>query len=177
MTFANFASFNESYCALLDDRGVPLGGHNPIARTNVAPAFERVSEPSVHAFSYSVPLAGQSTVRSFIVSGGGEVGEPNLTSEGIIRAGETSEDALLEKAAFVMRAMRTRLDAIDAPLSQVTAVDVYTIHSIHSAMLALLLESLGAASAHGLTWYYAQPPITGLEFEMDLRGVRMELSI
>jgi hypothetical protein len=177
LTFADFASFNEGYCALLNDWGVPVGGHNPIARTNVAPAFEGVSEPAVHAFSYSVPLSGQSTGRTFIVSGGGEVGEPNLTSEGIVRAGETSEDALLEKAAFVMRAMQTRLDAIDARMAQVTAVDVYTTHSIHSAMRAFLLESLGAASGHGLTWYYAQPPITGLEFEMDLRGVRMELSI
>lgn len=177
LTFANFASFNESYCALLNDWGVSVGSHNPIARTNVAPTIERVSEPSIYAFSYSVPLPGQSTFRSFIISGAGEVAEPNLTPEGIIRAGETSENALFEKATFVMRAMRMRLDAVDARLSQVTAVDIYTIHSITSATRVSLLESLDGASTHGLTWHHAQPPITGLEFEMDLRGVRMELCV
>jgi hypothetical protein len=130
-TFANFAAFNEGYRALLNDWGIPVGSQNPIARTNVVPAFEGVSEPAVYAFAYSVPLARQNTFRSFIISGGGEVEEPNLTSEGIIRAGETSEDALSEKAAFVMRTMQKRLDAVDAKLSQVTAVDVYTIHNIH----------------------------------------------
>jgi hypothetical protein len=176
-TFANFAAFNERYCALLNDWGIPAGSQNPIARTNVVPALGGVSEPAVHAFSYSVPIARENAFRSFIISGAGEVEEPNLTSEGIIRVGETSEDALFEKAAFVMRAMQNRLDAVDASLSQVTAVDVYTIHNIHTAMRASLLESLGAAGQHGLTWYNARPPITGLEFEMDLRAVRVELRI
>ena len=76
-----------------------------------------------------------------------------------------------------MRAMQKRLDGVNATWPQVTAVDVYTIHNIHSAMRAYLLNSLGAASQHGFTWHNARPPVTGLEFEMDLRGVRMELSI
>ena len=31
----------------------------------------------------------------------------------------------------------------------------------------------GAAAA-GLTWYYARPPVEGLDYEMDLRGVSVE---
>ena len=31
----------------------------------------------------------------------------------------------------------------------------------------------GAAPA-GLTWHYCRPPIVGLEYEMDLRGVALE---
>ena len=32
---------------------------------------------------------------------------------------------------------------------------------------------LGAAVA-GLTWYYARPPVQGLDYEMDVRGVPTE---
>jgi hypothetical protein len=176
-TFAGFAAFNQGYRSLLQDWGIPVESQNPIARTNVAPAAEGVSEPAVYAFAYSVPLARPSPWRSFLISGGGEVPETNLTAEGIIRPGETSEEALSEKAAFVMQEMQRRLDAVDADWSQVTVVDVYTVHTIHSAMRASLLKSLGAAGQHGFTWYHARPPIAGLEFEMDLRGVRVELCV
>lgn len=176
-SFANFDAFNESYRVLLNNWGIPVDGLNPIARTNVAPELERVSEPAVYAFAYSVPVARKNAFRSFIISGSGEVEEPNLTSAGIIRAGETSEDALSEKATFVMQAMQKRLDAVDATWSEVTSVQVYTIHNIHSAMRASLMKSLGVASQRGLTWYNARPPITGIEFEMDLRGVRVEFCL
>jgi hypothetical protein len=33
---------------------------------------------------------------------------------------------------------------------------------------------MGASAVHGLHWFYSRPPIVGLEFEMDLRGVRRE---
>jgi hypothetical protein len=177
LTFAGFAAFNEGYRTLLHDWGIPVDSQNPIARTNVAPESVGVSEPAVYAFGYSVPLARPRTLKSFIISGGGEVAESNLTPEGIIRPGETSEEALSEKAAFVMHEMQRRLDAVDADWSQVTVVDVYTVHTLHSAMRASLLKSLGAAGQHGFTWYHARPPIAGLEFEMDLRGVRVELCI
>ena len=40
-----------------------------------------------------------------------------------------------------------------------------------------ILEELGPAAIHGLIWHYSPPPIAGLEFEMDMRGVRRELRI
>ena len=33
------------------------------------------------------------------------------------------------------------------------------------------------ALAGGLVWYYARPPVIGLEFEMDVRGAARELVI
>jgi hypothetical protein len=30
------------------------------------------------------------------------------------------------------------------------------------------------AARHGLTWYYARPPVVGLDFEMDVRCVAVE---
>jgi hypothetical protein len=41
----------------------------------------------------------------------------------------------------------------------------------------VILEPLGPAAIHGAHWYASRPPIEGLEFEMDLRGVFSELRI
>ena len=42
---------------------------------------------------------------------------------------------------------------------------------------SILLSPLGAAAVHAFHWYYSRPPIVGLEFEVDMRGVRQELRI
>jgi hypothetical protein len=54
----------------------------------------------------------------------------------------------------------------------VTAVDVYTAHLLQPYLADEILAKIGPAAAHGLHWYYGRPPIIGLEFEMDMRGVR-----
>ena len=55
--------------------------------------------------------------------------------------------------------------------SRVTAIEVYTAQPIHG----LLDERLGPVAIHGVRWFPSRPPIQGLEFEMDLRGVGREL--
>src|SRR5436305_1820313 len=57
LSFAGFASFNADYQRLLADWDLLLGGHNPIARTNVAPQVAAPSEPALYAFSFSLPSA------------------------------------------------------------------------------------------------------------------------
>jgi hypothetical protein len=50
---------------------------------------------------------------------------------------------------------------------------VYTVHDIHP-----LLRSHFTAqdlTRLGLTWHVCAPPIIGLEFEMDVRGLSSEL--
>jgi hypothetical protein len=39
----------------------------------------------------------------------------------------------------------------------------------------VLLGAAGPAAIHGVRWFPSHPPIIGLEFEMDLRGVTREL--
>jgi hypothetical protein len=39
-----------------------------------------------------------------------------------------------------------------------------------------LLAARGAAEG-GLVWYYARPPVIGLEYEMDVRSAARELII
>ena len=38
-----------------------------------------------------------------------------------------------------------------------------------------ILRPAGAAAIHGVRWFPSRPPILGLEFEVDLRGVLREL--
>jgi hypothetical protein len=38
-----------------------------------------------------------------------------------------------------------------------------------------ILSAAGAAAVHGVRWYPSHPPIVGLEYEMDLRGVAREI--
>jgi len=80
-----------------------------------------------------------------------------------------------EKARFVMGTMQDRLRALGAEWSRVTAIDVYTALPIDAALLDEILKPAGPAAIHGIHWYPSRPPIKGLEFEMDMRGVAREV--
>lgn len=175
-TFEGFAEFNQGYQKILADWGLLGDGHNPVARTNVAPEVRPPDEPSLYSFSYTVP-SPESESRSFIVAGAGDLVEQSLSSQAIIRAGETSAEAMQEKAAQVMNTMQTRLTGLQANWSEVTAVDIYTVHPLQPFLAPTILERVGPAAMHGVHWFYSRPPIIGLEFEMDMRGVRREIRI
>jgi hypothetical protein len=80
-----------------------------------------------------------------------------------------------EKARFVLQTMQERLTALGGDWPRVTAIDVYTAQPIHALVLEEILRAAGAAAIHGVRWFPSRPPIQGLEFEMDLRGVAREL--
>ena len=172
-TFEGFAEFNAGYRAMLDTWGLLVDGANPIARTNVAPLVAAPAEPSLYAFGYTLP---QVTARpTFVVAGSGEVVE--LAAERIVRRGETSPDALREKATFVMSVMQRRLRGLGADWRDVTSIDVYTPHPIEPFVRDVVLGVAGRAAVHGVRWYPSHPPIVGLEYEMDMRGVARELAL
>ena len=159
-TFEGFAEFNAGYRAQLEAWGLLIDGANPIARTNVAPLVGAPAEPSLYAFAYTLPHA---TPRpTFVVAGSGEVVE--LAAERIVRRGETSPDAI----------MQSRLRGLAAAWSDVTTIDVYTPHPIEPFVRDVILGVAGAAAVHGVRWYPSHPPIVGLEYEMDMRGVARE---
>ena len=106
-----------------------------------------------------------------------DLAEGTLSPEAIIRLGEISSDALQEKAAFVVQVMASRLEELGVGWVEVTAVDIYTAHPLHSFLAATILEGMGQAATHGAHWFLARPPVTGLEFEMDMRGIRHELRV
>lgn len=175
-TFDGFASFNRTYADFLNGWDLFLDGVNPVARTNVSPAFNPPSEPSLYGFSYSRPSQSP-TPPSFVVAGAGELPEGVLDAPSIIRSGETTPDALREKASFVMGLMSSRLAGLGVSWSDVTEANVYTIHPFDSFLADVLLLPSGSMSTHGVRWHVTRPPVLGIEFEMDLRGVFHEFRI
>jgi hypothetical protein len=179
LSFGGFADFNRGYRAILEDWGLLVDGRNPIARTNVALVVGAPPTPSLHAFCYTLP-APAADRPTFVVAGAGELRAGVMGPEAIVRRGETSIEALREKAAHVMDVMGARLHGLDGTWEQVTTVNVYTPHSLMPLLTGWaggILGRLGPAAAHGIHWYLSHPPIAGLEFEMDLRGVRHEIHL
>ncbi|HIM24678.1 MAG TPA: hypothetical protein EYM29_03565 [Rhodospirillales bacterium] len=62
--------------------------------------------------------------------------------------------------------------ALGVGWAEASATQLYTVYDIHP-FLADEIVSRGAAHS-GLTWYYARPPVKGLDFEMDVRGIPVE---
>lgn len=172
-TMSGFIDFNRAYRALLDEWTVPVDGENPIARTNVAPVESPPPETVLFGFSYSMPSDTGAT--TFVIAGGGELPTRKLDEQKIVRLGEATPDAMLEKARCVVDIMRTRLEGLGAVDEQLTAIDVYTAHDLRSSLAEILIPGLPAAASVGIRWFYTRPPIVNIEFEMDMRGVRQEL--
>lgn len=170
-----FAAFNRIYVGTLERWGIFLDGDNPVARSNVCPAVDPPPEPSFHAFSYTVETAGGAT-GGFVAAGGADAPEGKANyRDHIVRRGETTSEALREKARFVLAEMEARMRALGAGWADSTGTQVYTVHDPHP-FFADEIVSRGAVPA-GLTWHYARPPVEGLEYEMDVRGVPVERTI
>jgi hypothetical protein len=171
-TDAGFVAFNRHYVQQLAAWGIFRDEVNPVARTNVIPPIDPPAEPSFFAFSYTVSREGG----GFVAAGSGEAREGGGNyAERIVRLGDTSAAAMRDKARFVLGVMEQRMAALGFGWSEATATQLYTVYDIHP-FLADEIVARGAARA-GLTWHYARPPVEGLEFEMDVRGVARELVI
>jgi hypothetical protein len=170
-TEAGFVAFNRHYVGTLERWGIFRDDSNPVARSNVCPPQHAPSEPSFHAFSFARPAPG--AAGSFVIAGSGEAeAGPTSYHERIIRLGDTSPDGMREKGVFVLECMEQRMAAIGATWADTTAVQVYTVYDLHP-FLGDEIVRRGAAQ-HGLTWHFARPPVEGLEYEMDCRGVPIE---
>ncbi len=100
-TDQGFRGFNEVYVETLAQWGIYDGKTNPVARSNVCPELAPPSEPCFHAFSFTV--ASDDASPTFVVAGSGEAREGGATyRERTVRYGETSDDAIREKALFVL---------------------------------------------------------------------------
>jgi len=174
-TFDGFDTFNRGYRTLLGEWSILVDGENPIPRTNVAPVVGAPHEPSLYAFDYTV--AGATPQPTFVVAGAGELRGTARGPEGIVRRGETSPEAMREKARFVMGIMQDRMWALGGAWNRITMLDVYTAHPIHGLVEDEILRLAGPAAIHGVRWYPSRPPIQGLEFELDMRGVGRELAL
>ena len=170
-----FIDFNSQYRALLEDWNMIVDGLNPVARTNVSPVQDPPTETVLHGFSYSRP--SDSPHRTFVVAGGGELPTRKLDRDRIVRVGESSDDAMLEKARCVVGIMQHRLTKLEADWSLLSAVDVYTAHPIAHLLEKALIPEFSQISRDGVHWFLSRPPIREIEFEMDMRGVFHEETV
>jgi hypothetical protein len=169
---AGFRTFNRLHVERLKRWGISDGEINPVARTNVCPVIDPPSEPSFHAFAFTVEHpVGQP---GFVVAGSGESveGKANYRDH-TIRLGDASPEGLREKARYVLGEMERRLALLGADWAATSAVQVYTIHDLHPFFADEIVRR-GAAHS-GLTWHLTRPPVVDLEFEMDCRGIGREL--
>ena len=170
-TEAGFRSFNERYVKTLERWGLFANGRNPVARSNVCPEIAPPAMPVFHAFSYA--RSGKALAPNFVIAGSGEVSERGGNyRDHIVAYGDTSSSGMREKARCVLNEMERRLGALGFGWKDTTDTQVYTVFDVHS-YLADDLVRRGAAS-RGFTWHFCRPPIIGLEFEMDCRGVETE---
>ncbi len=173
-TEQGFRAFNEVYVVTLEKWGLFDGKVNPVARSNVCPEIDPPAEPSFHAFSFTD--AADNAAPSFVISGSAEAREGGASyEERTIRRGETSPDAMREKARYVLGEMERRLAAFGLAWGDTTATQVYTVRDLYP-FLADEIVRRGAARS-GLSWHFARQPVRELEYEMDCRGVSREIVI
>ena len=171
-----FNEFNQPYIDRLKEWGTHIDGLNPVARTNVAPEVNPVREPRVYGFSYTVPTDYEG--KTFVVAGAGELNSNALASDNIVSRGDVSGAGLKAKAEQVLPGiMAKRLAGMGVDWTDVTQSNVYTVHDIHPLMASTIVPALQAASQHGIRWHFARPPVLEIEFEMDMRGVRREITL
>jgi hypothetical protein len=172
---AGFSKFNTLYVDQLKAWNIYRDDLNPVARSNVCPGKNPPAQPSLYAFSYTVP-AGASERPSFVVAGSAEAeeGKPGYRDYAV-RKGDVSPEAIAEKARWTLGEMERRMAALGFSWSDSTALQLYTVHDTWP-VLEQEMAGRGAIMA-GLTWHFARPPVIGLEYELDTRAVFREFVI
>ena len=174
-TEQGFHDFNREYVKTLARWGIYKDEINPVARTNVCPEHDKPAQPSLYAFSYTVPAANAKR-SGFIIAGSGEMrGGAGRLPERIVRFGETSPEAMRDKVRYVVAEMERRLAALGFSWNDAVSTQAYSVQDI-GALVGPEIAARGAA-AGGVSWHFARPPVIGLEYEMDVRGAARELVV
>jgi hypothetical protein len=174
-TVEDFLAFNREYLGQLDAWELLKDGSSPLARTNVAPVSGAPSRPAVLAFSYTVD--SRSPGETFVVSGAAEVPDNATGPQDVVRLGDTTADALLEKLRFVVGAVADRVEALGTQWDNAVAVHLYTAHDLAFSLVREVLSERGIVPAQGITWHAAAPPIDILELEVDVRRYGREITV
>lgn len=168
LSMEEFRAFNQPYVQRLIEWGLLVDGRNPVSRTNVAPGVEPPEVPSLHGFSYTVPSATRTT--TFVMAGITEI-----SAGGPIAAGDTSAAGMREKMTFVIRAVMKRLGELGLTFRDATQVEVYLAEVAETVLSQVLIPAIEEPARRGLRWHFGRPPITGVEVELEARGVLQEV--
>jgi len=166
-SFEGFAEFNKGYVSVLEKWRLYRNGKNPVARSNVAPDAGAPAEPCFHAFCYTVPSV---RTGSFVVAGSGEWPEGGRFPEDIVARGDVSASGLKRKVDWVLDMMESRMKQLGVGWRHATATQIYTVRDVHE----LTPKIQQRVQPSGITRHNCRPPIEGLDYEMDVRGVSVE---
>ncbi len=166
LSIDGFKEFNHVYAAILNDWGLVNDGINAVARSNVAPVIDPPQEPGFHAFALTKPAKGDR--KSFVVAGSSEWPEGGRFPEDVVRYGDTSAQALLEKANYVLATMERRMDALGVRWTEASMVQSYSAHDLFDF---LTRQVVSRVSGGGIVMHYCCPPVVGWEYEMDVKGI------
>ena len=155
-----FDAFNAPYVRRMTAMGLTSGNELVSARTNVSPMMPGIGEPAVYAFTYTVPGRGRPHP-AFRLSG----------------ATETRGGSPGDRLRSIVDVLEERMGELGVDWHDATAVNVYGAEGTAAGLEPDVLERLGPAGLHGLTWYPSLPPIRDFDFEIDVRGVGSELTI
>ncbi len=155
---AGFDDFNVGYLAQLQRWGLSVNGHQPAARTNVAPETEPPEEPSLHAFCYTVEGVGPRA--TFVISG---APEPPGTQGG-----------LSIFWASIAKALEERMTALGVSWADATETQFYGTRADHELFAARGLAHFDELVRPGLRWFFARPPVEFFNLEIDVRGLARE---
>lgn len=169
LTVDGFRAFNAPYIEELRKRDLLLGNYSAVCRTNVAPARDVPSVPSVHAFSYCAASASAGT--TFCVSGTADIDARGK----IVAEGDVSPVGMRIRLQHCVDVITERLAMIELDWSAATHVDLCVVQDIPGLMEAVVVPGLQGATARGVRVHVARPPIIGAEVELECRGVRQEL--
>jgi hypothetical protein len=138
--------------------GLRSGDDWVTARTNVAPTTAPVGEPSLYAFTYTIP--------------GGSRPQPAFRLSG---ATETRHDGSpADRLRSIVEALARPMGELGVSWEASTAINLYGASGAPADEVA---AAFGLAALHGITWFPSLPPLRDYEFEIDARGVRTEIVI
>jgi hypothetical protein len=175
ISMEDFIAFNNQYLSHLDSWGLLRDGAPPLTRTNVAPFRAAPATPSIAAFSYTVER--DEPRGCFVVSGVAEVATGCKYPDDIVRPGESSTDALVEKANSVAADVASIVTHLGGSWDDATTVHLYAAHPFAFELSRRVLSGIGVAPNQGIVWLDAAPPVDGLELEIDVRRYAAERAV
>ncbi len=158
LTAEAFAAFNGPYVEQMNELGLTTDSGLVATRTNVAPTVGSVTEPSLLAFTYTVPSGGARGT-AYRLSGATETRSDGTTAE---------------RLRSIVDVLDGRLRELGATWDQATAITVYgAACDLDSATLS----RFGQAGIRGVRWYPSLPPIAGVGFEIDAHSAGTEQEV
>jgi hypothetical protein len=171
-----FIAFSTAYVETLRRADLLVAGQTPITRTNVVLPGTEVSH-RIHAFTYTVPVIRPSgRAPTFMLAGIPDVSNLGPGAERVAKD-DFSTEGLRQKTVFILDTIEALLKTMGVGWREVTGVQLYTVRDMHPLLASVLLPRIGDAARLGIQWHLTQLPVVGGDVEIDVRSIRMELTL